>query len=112
MGRAGGRYCSLEPFGAAVTQRRALTIQPAWILALTIFGQKIALDGEYGREAKPDHRELGVRAYEAVQTLLDGGLIETHPAKIMDSGWEEVIKGVEIIRRQNISGYKLVYSIA
>ncbi|KAI9687197.1 MAG: hypothetical protein M1820_010501 [Bogoriella megaspora] len=111
MGRAGGRYCSLEPFRAAVTQLRALTIEPAWIFALTIFGEKIAMDGEYGRDAKPEHRELGVRAYEAVQALLDSGLIETHPARIVAGGWEEVIKGVEIIRQQSISGYKLVYSI-
>ncbi|KAF2121676.1 chaperonin 10-like protein [Lophiotrema nucula] len=111
IGRAGGRYCSLEPFREAVTQRRALTIEPSWILALTIFGEKVAMDGEYGRDALQEHRGIGVRAYEAVQALLDRGLIDTHPAKIVAGGWDEVIKGVDVVRQQNISGYKLVYSV-
>jgi hypothetical protein len=66
IGRAGGRYCSLEPFRETVTQRRALTIEPCWLLALTIFGNRVAIDGEYARDAQPELRKSGVLAYKAV----------------------------------------------
>jgi NADPH:quinone reductase-like Zn-dependent oxidoreductase len=37
LGRAGGRYVGLEPFRQAVADTRALTVQPSWLMALTIF---------------------------------------------------------------------------
>jgi NADPH:quinone reductase-like Zn-dependent oxidoreductase len=70
-----------------------------------IFGGKVAIDGEYGRDAKPEFRQIGAHAYEVVQALLDRGLIDTHSATIVAGGWENVI------RQQVISGYKLVYSL-
>ncbi|KAL7935508.1 GroES-like protein [Trichoderma chlorosporum] len=111
MGRAGGRYVSLEPYRETVAQSRALTIQPSWVMVLTIFGRKVALDGEYGREARPEDREFGAKAFAAVQELLDRGLINTHPVKAQPGGWEGVVEGVDIIRTQALSGYKLVYSV-
>ncbi|RFU77042.1 zinc-binding dehydrogenase family [Trichoderma arundinaceum] len=111
MGRAGGRYVSLEPFRETVAQSRALTIQPSWVMVLTIFGRKVALDGEYGREARPEDRKFGAKAFAAVQDLLDRGLINTHPVKAQPGGWEGVVEGVDIIRTQALSGYKLVYSV-
>lgn len=112
MGRAGGRYCSLEPFRETVTQNRALTIQPSWIVSLTVFGSEIYTDGHYDRDASPEHYKFGVRAYEVVQELLNRGLIKPHPVKKMPGGWEGVIQGVELIRQQATSGFKLVYSVA
>jgi hypothetical protein len=112
MGRAGGRYVSLEPFRAAVAQTRALTVEPSWVMVLTIFGRKVALDGEYGRDARPQDRHFGGQAFAAVQNLLDRGLIDTHPVKAMPGGWEGVVRGVDTIRTQALSGHKLVYSVA
>ncbi|KAF7502832.1 hypothetical protein GJ744_005011 [Endocarpon pusillum] len=112
MGRAGGRYVSLEPFRAAVAQTRALTVEPSWVMVLTIFGRKVALDGEYGRDARPQDRRFGGQAFAAVQALLDRELIDTHPVKAMPGGWEGVVQGVDIIRTQALSGHKLVYSVA
>ncbi|KAL8974639.1 MAG: hypothetical protein Q9197_001127 [Variospora fuerteventurae] len=112
IGRAGGRYVSLEPFREAVAQGRALTIEPSWIMVLTIFGRKVALEGEYGRDARPQDREFGARAFAAVQSLLDQELIDTHPVRAMPGGWEGVMQGVDIIRSQTMSGQKLVYSVS
>ncbi|KAI1639214.1 GroES-like protein [Biscogniauxia mediterranea] len=111
MGRAGGRYVTVEPFRESVAKTRALTIEPSWLMATSIFGNKIALEGAYGREAQAEHRVFGGRAFAAVQTLLDRGLIETHPIKSMPGGWKGVMGGVDIIRGQPPSGYKLVYSL-
>lgn len=109
LGRAGGRYAALEPFRTAVTSKRSLTVTPSWLLALTIFGKNVALDGEYAREALPEHKKVGVEAYAAVQKLLDGGLLGAHPARVVEGTWEDVIKGVDEVRAQNLSGVKLVY---
>lgn len=111
MGRAGGRYVSLEPFREAVSKTRALTIEPSWVMVLSIFGRKVALEGEYGREARPQDRIFGAEAFSAVQALLDRGLIDTHPVKAMPGGWQGVIGGVDIIRSQALSGQKLVYAV-
>jgi len=81
-------------------------------MVLTIFGRKVALDGDYGRDARPEDRELGAKAFAAVQSLLDQGLIDTHPVKVMPGGWEGVMEGVDIIRSQALSGQKLVYPVA
>ncbi|KAL8721590.1 MAG: hypothetical protein Q9225_001754 [Loekoesia sp. 1 TL-2023] len=112
IGRAGGRYVSLEPFREIVTESRALTVQPSWIMVLTIFGHKVALEGEYGRDARPQDRRFGAQAFAAVQALLDRGLVDTHPVKVMPGGWEGVMRGVDIIRSQALSGQKLVYSVS
>lgn len=112
IGRAGGRYVTLEPFRESIAKTRDLTIDPSWFLATSIFGNKIALDGVYSREAKHQDRAFATQAFLAVQALLDrGGLIDTHPVKSMPGGWEGVIRGVDIIRSQPPSGYKLVYSV-
>lgn len=111
MGRAGGRYVSLEPFAKGVAKTRALTIEPSWVMVLTIFGRKVALDGEYGREARHEDRVLGAQGFAAVQNLLDRGLIDTHPVEALSGGWEGVVRGVDRVRSQPPSGQKLVYKM-
>ncbi|KAK4170805.1 chaperonin 10-like protein [Triangularia setosa] len=95
IGRAGSCYVSLVPFRDTVAQTRTLTIEPSWVMVLSIFGRKVALDGKYGREAQPEDKRFGALAFSTV----------------MPGGWEGVIKGVYIIRRQALSGQKLVYSV-
>ncbi|GAP93360.2 putative polyketide enoylreductase [Rosellinia necatrix] len=112
IGRAGGRYVTVEPFRESVAKTRELTIEPSWLMATSIFGNKIALEGAYARDARPDYRDFGGQAFAAVQSLLDRGLIDTHPIKSMPGGWEGVLGGVDIIRGQPPSGYKLVYSVS
>lgn len=51
-------------------------------MVLSIFGRKVALKGEYGRDAQPKDRQFGVVAFAAVQSFLRV-LIDTHPMKVM-----------------------------
>lgn len=81
-------------------------------MVLTVFGRKVALDGEYGRDARPQDRHFSAQAFAAVQDLLDRGLIDTHPVKFMPGGWQGVMRGVDTIRSQALSGQKLVYSVS
>ena len=110
IGRAGGRYVALEPCRETITNTRRV-VQASWLMVLTIFGDKVALDGEYGREARPEDREFGSRLFAAAQVLLDRGEIQPHPIKSMPGGWKGVIEGVDIIRAQTLSAQKLVYAL-
>ncbi|KAI1341804.1 cytochrome P450 [Xylariaceae sp. FL0016] len=110
IGRAGGRYVSLEPYRAAITSTRP-TIDPSFAMGLTLFGKKVALEGVYGREAQPLDRKMAREMFPQVQKLVDDGLFWTHPVKSMDGGWDGVMQGVDIIRKQTMSGCKLVYAV-
>lgn len=111
MGRAGGRYVALEPFRNTIAQTRSFTVEPSWLMVLSILGGKVALDGEYYRDANPEDRKVGASLFSACQALLDRGLIDNHPVKLMPGGWQGVLQGIEMIRKQSLSGQKLVYSI-
>ncbi|KAJ9486445.1 hypothetical protein VN97_g6884 [Penicillium thymicola] len=69
MGRAGGRYVTLEPFRSAIAETRPLTIEPSRLLALTVFGRKVDIGGEYSRDARPDDHEFALElTYEPLFT--------------------------------------------
>ncbi|KAM0794931.1 chaperonin 10-like protein [Usnea florida] len=112
LGRAGGRYVAVEPFRESVTQTRAGTVKPSWFNVMTIWGRKVMLGGDFGREASAEDRAFGARAFRAVQEVMDRGEVSTHPVKVMEGGLEGVVKGLAIIRSQPPSGYKFVYPIA
>ncbi|OKL59563.1 hypothetical protein UA08_05016 [Talaromyces atroroseus] len=110
MGRAGGRYVTLEPFRHAIASTRP-TIKPSWLLALTIFGLKVNLEGEYKREASPEDRKFGETFTLEMQKLLNKGTLAIHPVQVRSGGWEGVLNGVDFIRKETMSGQKLVYSV-
>ncbi|KIN06915.1 hypothetical protein OIDMADRAFT_139674 [Oidiodendron maius Zn] len=110
IGRAGGKYVSLEPYRETITATRP-TVTPSFAMVLTMFGDKVDLDGVYGREARPGDRRFASHTWAIVQRLLDRGLIQAHPVREMEGGWAGVIKGVDMIRSQAMSGYKLVYGV-
>jgi len=110
IGRAGGRYVALEPYREAISVTRP-TVDADWAMGLTVFGKKVALDGVYGREARPQDREFAQEYWPQIQKLMDDGLFWTHPTKVLEGGLAGVISGVDMIRTQTMSGYKLVYAV-
>lgn len=110
IGRAGGRYVSLDPYQESITATRP-TIKPSFAMSLTMFGEKVALDGVYGREACREDRALARELWPVVQRLLDQGQFWTHPVKMLEGGWDGVLEGVDMIRTQTMSGYKLVVPV-
>jgi hypothetical protein len=69
------------------------------------------MDGEYARDVRPEDQRFAVEFAAQVQGLLDQRKLEPHPVKVMAGGWEGVIEGVDIIRKQSMSGQKLVYPV-
>ncbi|OBT93212.1 hypothetical protein VE01_08819 [Pseudogymnoascus verrucosus] len=110
IGRAGGRYCGVEPVRQAVAATRP-TVRASWLMVLTMFGGRVALDGEYAREASAVDRTLSAKIFAATQTLLDNGRIKSHPIRVLADSWAGVIQGVDIIRTGAVSGQKLVVRV-
>ncbi|OKL63919.1 hypothetical protein UA08_00471 [Talaromyces atroroseus] len=112
IGRAGGRYVALEPYRERLASIRK-AVKMSWIMMLTIFGERVALDGVYGRDAQPGDYEFGKKLFGKMQRLLDQGedIVRTHPVQLMGGRWEGVVKGLDLIRASELSGRKLVYSI-
>ncbi|RLL96037.1 hypothetical protein CFD26_105477 [Aspergillus turcosus] len=109
IGRAGGKYCALEAFSDELRTRKAVSME--WILALSIFGKRIALDKGYGREAAPEHRVLGRKMFEEVEQLLQNGQLRAHPVRVMPGGLEAVPEGLALLKGKKVSGQKLVYLV-
>jgi Zn-dependent alcohol dehydrogenases, class III len=78
MGRAGGRYVTLEPFRSAITETRPLTIEPSWLLALTVSDARwISMESTLGMHDQMIIK-FAVEFTVSVQALLDqGNLIHT-----------------------------------
>lgn len=76
-----------------------------------MFGGRIALDGEYAREASAADRALGANIFAAAQTLLNNGRIKPHPVRVLADSWAGVIQGVYMIRTGAVSGQKLVVRV-
>lgn len=111
IGRAGGRYITLEPYPERVAQTRR-RVKPGWILGPALLGEDVGWKEPYTIKANPELRSFGKEWFQCAQGLLDRGELRPHPIQIGDKkGLEGVLEGIEILRRKNISGQKLVYSI-
>jgi NADPH:quinone reductase-like Zn-dependent oxidoreductase len=109
IGRAGGKYCGLEAFADELRSRKAVSME--WVLALSIFGKRIALDRGYGREADPKHRVLGREMFEEVERMLQLKELRAHPVRVMKEGWEDIPQGLALLKAKQVSGEKLVYLV-
>ncbi|KAL9095163.1 MAG: hypothetical protein Q9165_002419 [Trypethelium subeluteriae] len=109
IGRAGGRYCGLEPFPERQHTRKI--IKPDWILGLTIYGKRIALDGVYGRDECPEDFKFGKEWFATCQRLVDQSKIRHHPVRKGEAGFEGILAGIDTLRKGFVSGQKLVYQI-
>ncbi|KAM0276943.1 hypothetical protein ACHAQH_006228 [Verticillium albo-atrum] len=110
IGRAGGHYCGLEPYPERQHTRKA--VSPDWIMGLTIFGERVALEGAYGRPEIPEDRRFGVAWFKSLQALLNEGRIRPHPLMVGQGSWTGVLEGVDLMRKRAVSGKKLVYRVS
>ncbi|KKA18100.1 Alcohol dehydrogenase [Rasamsonia emersonii CBS 393.64] len=97
IGRAGGRYAALDPFSEKAASRKV--VKPDWILATAITGRGCSWPAPYGREGNPALREFGRPIFRTLQRLLNEGKIKSHPPRVSDGGFEDLINGVGKIRR-------------
>lgn len=111
IGRAGGKYTGLELLGEDVVSGMRKTVKNDWVLGIRLTGKKIALSGGYGYEASPELREFGRQWFATVERLLHDGRIRSHPPQVNRGGFQGILEGVDMLRRREVSGKKLVYFI-
>lgn len=109
IGRAGGRYTALDPYPEAQATRKV--VKPDWILGSTVKGRGSGWVAPYGRDADPDARIFADELYGGAQKHLLEGKLKNHPAKVMSGGFPGILEGLEMIRRKEVSGFKLVYEV-
>lgn len=49
--------------------------------------------------------------YEVIERLLEEKKIRTHPARVVEGGFEGILEGVGMLRRKEVSAQKLVFTI-
>lgn len=113
LGRAGGRYVHLEQFDdeCRAIAGKMKAVKTEFLMQYQAFGQPIRLSESYELEARPDRREFACRWYECMEDLLGDGRLRHHPIKVLQSGFDSVISGLDEMRKGNLSAVKLVIPI-
>ncbi|KZZ98914.1 enoyl reductase [Moelleriella libera RCEF 2490] len=109
IGRAGGRYAALDPYPESGHTRRI--VKPGWILASLVKGRGSSWAAPYGREPDAEALEFGENLLALAQQKINAGQMKSHPARVSSGGFAGVLEGIEMIRRKEVSGFKLVYTV-
>lgn len=76
-----------------------------------MLGKKLGWPAPFDVEADMAAKEFAVGWFMTAQKLLDEGKLRTHPLRIMDGGLGDVTEGLELLRKKQVSGQKLIYRV-
>ncbi|OAG36755.1 hypothetical protein AYO21_09028 [Fonsecaea monophora] len=107
LGRAGGKYVSLDPFDTAVAATRAV-VKTDWVLGPSLYGEGCVWPPPYARAPSAEDFALGERLWAIAQRLLDEGRLRHHPLRTLEGGLEEVLVGMDMVRKGELRGEKCV----
>ncbi|KAK2002122.1 zinc-binding dehydrogenase [Colletotrichum falcatum] len=110
IGRAGGKYVSLDPFQEHVATRKV--VKTDWVLGPAIFGDGSTWPAPYGRPADPELKEFGAKLWAIAQKLVDDGRLQHHPLNVLEGGFEAVVRGMERVKSGQVSGEKIVVRLS
>ena len=111
IGRAGGRYVSLEKYSESVAGRQIVTA--SWVMMTDMFGQRTDLK-KYSRDANPAARDFAVQFFPWIQNKVNEGKLTLHPITVLDNHehWAiAVLDGIELLKAGKVSGKKMVVKI-
>ncbi|KAJ3175785.1 hypothetical protein HDU87_005779 [Geranomyces variabilis] len=109
LGSAGGKISTLLdvklPASADATK---ITVQMT--LAYTAMGQAFS---KFGKDfpAIPQDYKFASDFFALSQTLLEEGKLKVHPVDARQGGLKGVLDGLDLLRKNKVSGKKLVYSV-
>jgi hypothetical protein len=110
IGRSGGKYTALEPYPLWLDNKK--TVKADWVLGPTMLGRKIGWQAPFEREADEDLRKFSLKWFGTARQLLQEGKLRAHPVKSMTGGLPGILDGMDILRRKELSGVKLVYRVS
>ncbi|CAG8976339.1 hypothetical protein HYALB_00005746 [Hymenoscyphus albidus] len=111
IGRVGGSYTALEVFNPSMAANIRKTVKAEWVIGLKLPGKGVELPAGYGSAPDEGCRRFGREWFQTMQRLVDAGRVRAHPPRVMEGGIERILEGVELMRRKEVSGEKLVYHI-
>ena len=85
-------------------------VKSIFYLGYTITGEAFELEGVTW-PAVPEDFELGKKFFTLTETLLEQGLIKTHPASVREGGLAGILDGMQQMKEGKVSGVKLVYRV-
>jgi hypothetical protein len=109
LGRAGGKYVSLDPFAEHAVTRA--TVKTDWVLGPSLFGEGSEWPAPYGRPPSKELLAYGERLWAVAQRLLDEGNLKHHPTRLLEGGLEQVLVGMEMVRKGELKGEKCVVKL-
>lgn len=83
-------------------------------MGFQVLGIDITLGGGtsgYTRLADEKLMAIGMKWAEEMQLLMEENRLKTHPLREMANGWEGIIQGLEMLRKGEVRGEKLVVKI-
>lgn len=111
IGRAGGRYTTLEPYPEHVAKERK-RVKAEWLLGPSLLGEKVGWPQPYTIEANLELRIFGRKWFQCAQRLLDNKELRPHPVRIGETeGFEAILDGLQLVKKKALSGQKLVYRL-
>ncbi|KAI0972281.1 hypothetical protein F4678DRAFT_429841 [Xylaria arbuscula] len=110
LGRSGGRYVAIDPYSEAVVSTRAV-VHDDWVFGLEPLGDEIAWPAPHGRKPNPVAQDFLQKWHPTMKSLINRGLIRSHPQSIRDGGLAGALNGIEDIRQKRDGGKKLIYTL-
>ncbi|PGH16797.1 hypothetical protein AJ80_05112 [Polytolypa hystricis UAMH7299] len=110
IGRAGGIYCALEQYQESLCTRR--TVKHHFIMGPSVSGRGVVLPEPYGVAPDPELHEWSKEFYRVVQVLVDDGSLKSLPIQRLPGRFEGILKGLDILKNKQVSGAKLIVSLA
>ncbi|KAL3471726.1 chaperonin 10-like protein [Aspergillus californicus] len=110
MARTGGTYACLEDCPETWRTRRVVKVKE--VMGFQVLGVDITLGGStYTRPADQKLMDIGMLWAREMEVLMEGGSVRPHPLREVEGGWEGIIRGLEMLRKGEVRGEKLVVRI-
>ncbi|KAL4811322.1 chaperonin 10-like protein [Aspergillus unguis] len=106
LARVGARYACLDYVPPESRPRKSVKVDMP--LAYTLHGSGVQLPEPYRRDPDPSMLEFTRRWRDELQPLLDEEILKPHPPRELQRGWNGVIEGLEMLKRGEVRGQKLV----
>lgn len=110
IARTGGRYACLEECPEVWRTRRAIKVKE--VMGFQVLGVDIDLGASgYTRPAEEKLMKIGMKWAGEMQLLMESRRIKAHPLRELRNGWQGIIQGLEMLRKGEVRGQKLVVRI-
>lgn len=112
MSSSGGVYSTLLPVPENDVKKINDKVEWKSTLGYTIVGEAFKF-GPNEIPAKPEDLEFGIMFWDLASTLLEQGKVKVHKVTVnkYGKGFEGILKGLDEMRKGNVSGEKLVFTL-